>query len=162
MQVYATLVIHLLSSASLGAATEGPAAREPLWLDTSAGTSTQFPFNPNILACQVAPPPEERQHPGAPLCGLGDYATKQSCIPLLFAMEVYATLVIHLLSSASLDAATDGPAAREPLLLDTTARTSTQCTSNPNILACQVSPPPEEVWILQTSKFHLNRHQQQL
>ncbi|KAL3186366.1 hypothetical protein MRX96_028084 [Rhipicephalus microplus] len=58
-RVYATLVIHLLSSASLGAATDGPAAREPQWLDTSAGTSTQCASNPNILACQAAPPPEE-------------------------------------------------------------------------------------------------------
>ncbi|XP_077537499.1 uncharacterized protein LOC144149692 [Haemaphysalis longicornis] len=57
--VYATFVIHVLSSASL-AATDGPAAREPLWLDTSAGTSTQCTSNPNTLACQAAPPPEEQ------------------------------------------------------------------------------------------------------
>ncbi|KAL3186292.1 hypothetical protein MRX96_028017 [Rhipicephalus microplus] len=56
MQVYATLAIHLLSSASLGATTDGPAAREPLWLDTSAGTSTQCASKPHILACQLAPP----------------------------------------------------------------------------------------------------------
>ncbi|XP_077528536.1 uncharacterized protein LOC144140913 [Haemaphysalis longicornis] len=173
MQVYATFVIHVLSSASLAAATDGPAAREPLWLDTSAGTSTQCASNPNTLACQAAPPPEEvwilqtseipssstsaaaikRQHPGAPLCGLGGCATEQSSNPLLFVMQVYATFVIHVLSSASLAAATDGPAAREPLWLDTSAGTSTQCASNPNTLACQAAPPPEEVWILQTSEI---------
>ncbi|KAL3182588.1 hypothetical protein MRX96_034513 [Rhipicephalus microplus] len=81
------------------------------------------------------------RHPSAPLCGLGGCATKQSCNPLLFATQAYATLVIHLLSSASLGAATDGPAAREPLWLDPSAGTSTQCTSNPNILACQAAPP---------------------
>ncbi|XP_075744115.1 uncharacterized protein LOC142802916 [Rhipicephalus microplus] len=119
MQVYATLVIHLLSSASLGATTDGPAAREPLWLDTSAGTSTQCASNPNILACQAAPQPEEiwilqtsqisssstsatatkRQHAGAPLCGLGGCATKQSYNPLLFAMQVQEAVSVGIPAS---------------------------------------------------------------
>ncbi|KAL3183278.1 hypothetical protein MRX96_000259 [Rhipicephalus microplus] len=99
------------------------------------------PPTPTFWPVKRRPPPEEvwilqtsqisssstsatainRQHPGAPLCGLGGCATKQYCNPVLFAMQVYATLVIHLLSSASLGAATDGPAAREPLWLDTSA-----------------------------------------
>ncbi|XP_049268747.1 uncharacterized protein LOC125757325 [Rhipicephalus sanguineus] len=64
-------------------------------------------------------------------------------------MQVYVMLAIHALASASLGTVPNRPAACEPLWLEISADTPTQCGFNIDALAFQAAPPPEELWIQQ-------------
>ncbi|KAL3184108.1 hypothetical protein MRX96_006213 [Rhipicephalus microplus] len=169
MQVCVMLAVHALASASLGTVSRRQAACEPLWLDISVDTPTQCGFNIDALASQAAPPSEElwirqppvsqsssasptairSEHPGLACSGLGGYAREQSSNPLLFAMQVCVMLAIHALASASLGTVSHRQAACEPLWLDISVDTPTQCGFNIDALASQVAPPREELRIRQ-------------
>ncbi|KAH7932175.1 hypothetical protein HPB51_029488 [Rhipicephalus microplus] len=94
-------------------------------------------------------PPVATQGGSVATGGLGGYATGQSSNPLLFAMQVCVMLAIHALASASLGTVPHRQAACEPLWLDISADTPTQCGFNIDALACQAAPPREELWIRQ-------------